>query len=240
MIRASPWPPPPQIAAPPRSTPRRRISCASVSTRRAPLAPIGWPSATAPPFTFTMSSSDARACGWRCSDTAANASLISMRPRSWTSSPAFFSAFCSAMRRHRVQVREAVRRHAVRHDLRDRLQAELVGLLARLVTTTAAAPSEICEALPAVIGPALLERGPQLRERLGRGVGADALVAGDDDRVARALRDLDRDDLLGERARLPRRVRALVRARRPRVLVLARDAELRVHLVGGRRPCAAR
>ncbi len=41
MISASPCPPPPQSAAAPRSTPRRRISIASVRTSRAPLAPIG-------------------------------------------------------------------------------------------------------------------------------------------------------------------------------------------------------
>src|SRR5919197_904515 len=94
-MSASPWPPPPQIAAPPSSTPRRRISYASSSTMRAPLAPIGWPSATAPPFTFTSSSSKP-SIRVTCSATAANASFTSRRPRSWTSSPAFFSACCIA------------------------------------------------------------------------------------------------------------------------------------------------
>ena len=55
---------------------RRRISSASVSTIRAPLAPIGWPSATAPPFTFTIVSSTS-SMRPRGSRTAANASLIS-------------------------------------------------------------------------------------------------------------------------------------------------------------------
>jgi hypothetical protein len=54
---ACPWPPPPQSAAIPYSTSRSLISTASVCTRRNPLAPKGCPSAIAPPFTFTMSSS---------------------------------------------------------------------------------------------------------------------------------------------------------------------------------------
>src|SRR3954470_15047707 len=57
MIRASPWPPPPHSVAPPSFTARRRIWSASVSPSRAPEAPIGCPSATAPPFTFTIDSS---------------------------------------------------------------------------------------------------------------------------------------------------------------------------------------
>ena len=44
---------------------------------RAPLAPIGWPSATAPPFTFTMSSSRPEHPRRRAAAPAANASLIS-------------------------------------------------------------------------------------------------------------------------------------------------------------------
>src|SRR5262249_12341311 len=54
---ASPWPPPEQIAARPRPPPFRRSSCTIVARIRAPEAPIGWPSATAPPFTFTRSGS---------------------------------------------------------------------------------------------------------------------------------------------------------------------------------------
>ncbi len=57
---------------------------------------MGWPSATAPPFTFTMPSS-APSIRVAFRDTLAKASLISIKPRSWTSFPAFFSAFCRAM-----------------------------------------------------------------------------------------------------------------------------------------------
>src|SRR5262245_51057735 len=54
---ASPCPPPEQIAASPSPPPVRRRSCTIVPTMRPPEAPIGCPSATAPPFTFTIDSS---------------------------------------------------------------------------------------------------------------------------------------------------------------------------------------
>ena len=72
---------------------------------------------------------------------------------------------------------------------------------ALLMTTTAHAPSEICDAEPAVIVPSCENAGRSLPERLDGGVRADALVLADDDRVALALRDLDRDDLVVEAAR---------------------------------------
>ena len=62
----------------------------------------------------------------------------------------------------------------------------------------AAPPSEICEALPAVIVPSLANAGAELAEALGGRARPDALVGVDDDRVALALGDLDRDDLVGE------------------------------------------
>jgi hypothetical protein len=49
MIAAWPWPPPTQSAAMPRRELRRRISCRRVTRMRPPLAPIGCPSAIAPP-----------------------------------------------------------------------------------------------------------------------------------------------------------------------------------------------
>src|SRR5262249_14818234 len=47
---AEPWPPPTQRLASPISSPERASSWTSVATRRAPVAPMGWPSAIAPPF----------------------------------------------------------------------------------------------------------------------------------------------------------------------------------------------
>ena len=67
---------------------RRPISCRSVTSTRPPEAPIGWPIAMAPPFTFTISGSQPMslltASAW-----AAKASLASTRSRSWTFQPAF-------------------------------------------------------------------------------------------------------------------------------------------------------
>src|SRR3984893_12183248 len=54
---ASPWPPPEQIAASPSPPPFRRSSWTIVPRIRPPLAPIGWPSATAPPLTLARSGS---------------------------------------------------------------------------------------------------------------------------------------------------------------------------------------
>ena len=48
---------PEQIAASPSPPPLRRSSWIIVPRMRPPLAPIGWPSATAPPFTFAVSGS---------------------------------------------------------------------------------------------------------------------------------------------------------------------------------------
>ena len=85
---ASPWPPPEQIAAIPIPPPRRFNSFASVRMIRAPLAPIGCPSATAPPLTLTFSASSP-AIFELASATAANASLISYRSISSSRFPCF-------------------------------------------------------------------------------------------------------------------------------------------------------
>ena len=63
---------------------------------RAPLAPIGCPSAIAPPFTFTFDSS-APSIRIELSATEAKASLISKRSMSSTDSPAFSSALTVAL-----------------------------------------------------------------------------------------------------------------------------------------------
>src|SRR5204863_6661170 len=52
---ATALPPPRQSAATPMRPLRRSRACRSVTRTRAPLAPIGWPSAIAPPWTFTRS-----------------------------------------------------------------------------------------------------------------------------------------------------------------------------------------
>ncbi len=91
--------------------------------------------------------------------------------------------------------------------------------LALLITTTAAAPSEICEAEPAVMVPSLRNAGRSPPRGLRGGVGADALVLGELDRVALALWDLHRHHLIGEDAVLPRRRGLLVRLRGQLILL---------------------
>ena len=51
MASAMPWPPPMQSVTIPRLSPSRRMECISFVVKIAPVAPIGWPCATAPPST---------------------------------------------------------------------------------------------------------------------------------------------------------------------------------------------
>src|SRR5690606_27057172 len=90
IMIASPCPPPEQMAAIPMPPPRRFNSYANVRIMRAPLAPIGCPSATDPPLTFTFSASKS-AIFERATATAANASLISNKSMSSSDLPVFFN-----------------------------------------------------------------------------------------------------------------------------------------------------
>src|ERR1700722_5170611 len=69
-------PPPMHNEAIPRFWPRRRRAYSRVVRMRAPVAPMGWPSAQAPPLTFTRAWSMSRSC-MAAIGTAANASFIS-------------------------------------------------------------------------------------------------------------------------------------------------------------------
>ena len=89
------------------------------------------------------------------------------------------------------------------------------------MSTTAEAPSEICDELPAVIEPPSAKAGAQAREGLDGRLGPDALVLRHDDRVALALRDLDRHDLGVEHAVRLRRGGPLVRTGGHGILCLA-------------------
>ena len=68
------------------------------------------------------------------------------------------------------------------------------------MTTTAAPPSEIWQALPAVMVPSLSKAGRSAPSDSAVVAGPHALVGVDHERVALALGDLDRDDLVGEAA----------------------------------------
>src|SRR5438094_5871835 len=91
-IIAIAFPPPRHRVARPRFAPRSFIAYARVVRIRAPVHPSGWPRATAPPFTFSLSdeipSSFATA-----TVAAAYASLCSKRSKSSIVSPVFFRSF---------------------------------------------------------------------------------------------------------------------------------------------------
>src|SRR6266496_6228467 len=92
---ATPMPPPTHSVASPYLRSRRSSSSMSVPRIIAPVAPSGWPSAIAPPLTFTFSCGTSRSRR-NFSTTAANAALTSHRSIWSTVSPALASALRAA------------------------------------------------------------------------------------------------------------------------------------------------
>src|SRR5690606_5486706 len=151
MATAVASPPPMHKEATPRPPPLARSACTSVTTILAPDAPIGWPSAHAPPLTFTFACSRPRSC-IAAMVTQANASLISYRSTSLALHPV-------RSRSARMAPTGAVVNHAgscaapacptMRASTgRPRRRASLSRM-----RMTEAAPSEIDEELAAVIVP---------------------------------------------------------------------------------------
>ena len=95
MIVAVPMPPPVHMVTSPVVRSRRSSSSSTVPMSIAPVAPIGWPRAMAPPLTLTRSGSrpSSRIV---LSGTAAKASLISQRSMSATLMPARSRQRCAA------------------------------------------------------------------------------------------------------------------------------------------------
>src|SRR6266511_954580 len=158
--RASPWPPPPQSAAAPSPPPRRLSSSARVSASLAPDMPIGWPSAIAPPLTLTLSALTPRSrIDWMATD--AKASLISIRSRSSTDSPALPNACrialagwdCSELSGPATLPCAPI---SASHS------SPSSSALRLLITTTAHAPSEMGEDVAAVIVPSRVKAGLSL------------------------------------------------------------------------------
>jgi hypothetical protein len=87
MIVTFACPPPSHITCSPYRPPVRSRLCSSVVISRAPVAPIGWPSAIAPPLALTRSLS-APVSASHASTTDANASLTSNKSMSETARPA--------------------------------------------------------------------------------------------------------------------------------------------------------
>ncbi len=130
---------------------------ASVVSTRAPDAPIGWPMAMAPPLTFTLAVSQPislfTAQAW-----AAKASLASMRSRSETSQPAFLSAARLA-----GIGPEPISAGSTPAWAQEAMRASGVSPRAlassAVISTSAAAPSLMPEALAAVTVPSLAKAG---------------------------------------------------------------------------------
>ena len=129
----------------------RRIRCTRVVINRAPEAPSGWPSAIAPPCGFVISRS-APVSASHAPRSAANASFTSKVPISARSSLAFASTLLVAgigpvnmMTGSTPAIANECKR-AIGVSPSSRARAEVV-------TRTAAAPSEICDELPAVTTP---------------------------------------------------------------------------------------
>ncbi len=124
---------------------------------RAPLAPIGWPSATAPPCTLTISCASLNSF-IAAIVTAANASLTSQRSTSLTAQPAFFSTFSIAPTGAVVN-----QSGACAWTLWPTMRA--IGLtpsraaVDSRISTSAAAPSEMLDDVAAVIVPSFLNAG---------------------------------------------------------------------------------
>ena len=115
----------------------------------------------------------------------------------------------------------AVAKLAIRASgLRPRRSASLA-----LITTSAAAPSLMPLALPAVTVPSLEKAGRSLAMVSGE-ASWRMYSSSDDDRVALAALDRDRRDLVLELAGLLRRARLLLAGGRELVLLLAGDLEL--------------
>src|SRR3954447_13086385 len=157
---AMPMPPPMQSVARPFLASRLPISNSSVVSTRAPDAPIGWPSAIAPPFTLTFEVSQPRSL-LTAQACAANASFASIRSRS----PMFQPAFLSAAREAGIGPVPMIA-GSTPAGAQDTIRAS--GVLPRLaaslavISTTAAAPSLIPDALAAVTVPSLLNAGRSL------------------------------------------------------------------------------
>ena len=191
---------------------------------RAPVAPMGWPSAIAPPFTLSRSGSN-RSSRSQASTWAANASFTSTRSKSSRrretplQQPAHRGDDADA---HHVRV-HARRGHAQRRAPSACTPSSRARSAAS--TTIAAAPSVMPDELPAVtVPPSSLNTGGSLPSEAGGGVRrADA----------RPGRPRTSPFLPAHRQRArspprtgpprPRRGRPLLAAQREGVLLLARD-----------------
>src|SRR2546426_1218704 len=157
---AMPMPPPMQSVARPFLALRFSISWSSVTSTRAPDAPIGCPRAIAPPLTLTLAGSQPRSL-FTAQACAAKASLASTRSRS----SAFQPPFLSAAREDGIGPVPMIAGSTPACDQEtmraSTLRPSLAAWLA-FISTTAAAPSLMPEALAAVTVPSFSKAGLSL------------------------------------------------------------------------------
>ncbi len=215
---ATPLPPPRHSAAMPRFELRRFSAYSSVVSTRAPLAPIGWPSATAPPFTLTRAGIDAELA--HDGDRLHRERLVDLEEVDVLQRPA-------DLRRDLAHGFDRRHQHHLRREAARRLRrrcARAASCRARApssadMTTSAAAPSLTPGALPAVTLPSFLNAGFSAASASAVVSSRMASSRSTTSGVALLLRDADRQDLVREPA-LARRVRRLaVALGRVRVLL---------------------
>src|SRR6185437_7262794 len=146
-----PSPPPQHIVTKPISLSERSSSCRSVVIRRAPVEPSGWPKAIAPPLTFTRSMSG-ESSRFQAATTGAKASLISIR----SMSSIFIELRSRILRVAGIgpsSILTGSQPTVVWSTIRARGVSPSSLAFSAVMRSTAAAPSEIWEALPAVMTP---------------------------------------------------------------------------------------
>src|SRR5258707_1258468 len=152
-MAAMPWPTPMHMVTRAYRPPLRCSSRIAVRPRRAPEAPSGWPMAIAPPFGLTRESSASILSSLRQPRTCvAKASLSSMTSISLRARPARSSAFCEAGTGPSPITRGSTPATAA-ETMRAIGFAPDFSTIASVPMISAAAPSLIPEALPAVTGP---------------------------------------------------------------------------------------
>ena len=221
MIAASPWPPPPHSAAAPTPPPRRRSSLMIVSTTRARHADrVAERDGAAVHVDDVVA--DAEVAHRRDADRGER--LVELEQVDVARGHVVrLERALDRTRRLREQRRVRAGDHSVTDQLGERRDAELLGLRAARHDHRRGAVGylrRVARGDRAVLG----ERGTQAGEGFGRRAGPDAFVGVDDHRIALALGDRHRRDLVGEAAFLLGRGRAFVRLGRELVLCFARDA----------------
>ena len=193
-------PPPMHSVARPFFASRFCISCSSVTSMRAPEAPIGWPIAIAPPLTLTLAGIPAQVLVHR--QRLRGERLIGFDQVQVIDLP-------SGPRQHLAGGRDRAGPHHRRIDARrretgDARQRRQAALLASsaVISIRAAAPSLMPDALPAVTVPSLVNAGPQPGHALERRIVREYTRRRHTDHVALAGLHRHRRDLVLEAARL--------------------------------------